>query len=58
MESKPELRNLTTEERNQASLHIDTFSTTEIVSLSPRRISRSSMRCGGKSPASWRRQIG
>lgn len=33
MESKPELRNLTTEERNQASLHIDTFSTTEIVSF-------------------------
>lgn len=33
MESKPELRNLTTEERNQASLHIDTFSTPEIVSF-------------------------
>lgn len=33
MESKPELKNLTTEERNQATLNIDTFSTTEIVTF-------------------------
>jgi N-acetylmuramic acid 6-phosphate etherase len=33
MESKPQLHNLTTEERNQASLHIDTFSTEEIVTF-------------------------
>lgn len=33
MELKPKLKNLTTEERNQASLNIDTLSTTQIVTL-------------------------